>query len=247
METSNIYSHLCKHHIIELITQSPSLNKNLNEKLKFKKIIKELKITPTPLDISLLEALESRSSVRQLGPINFEALGTILYYSARVKDTHYNEDNYLKSFRPYCSAGARHSLELFCLTSKTTGMEDGMWYFDPFQLKLILIEIPSSYIESMYKKTEKLLDGNSPNVIILSLSILERTLSRYKNGLSLIWRDTGNLFATMALVCEGLQLKTCQLGLSEKFQYAEEVNHSMNSVWITGAMAIGSIKNNTEF
>jgi hypothetical protein len=42
----------------------------------------------------------------------------------------------------------------------------------------------------------------------------ERTLSRYENGDSLIWKDAGALTATLAFVAEALNLTFCPIGIT---------------------------------
>jgi hypothetical protein len=42
----------------------------------------------------------------------------------------------------------------------------------------------------------------------------ERTLSKYENGESLVWRDAGALLATLSLVAECLSLNCCAIGIT---------------------------------
>jgi len=76
-------------------------------------------------------------------------------------------------------------------------------------------------------------------LIFLFTALLPRTLSKYKNGLSLIWRDAGALITTISLVAEGLQLSSCPLGFSKPLINSDSFGIDEGDAWVMGGMVIG--------
>lgn len=184
--------------------------------------------------------LSERKSARLLKPFSKSKLLSVLYHSARVKSTSLSETGFLKSHRPFASAGGRHPIELVILTTGISDLTDGFWYFDPYQLFLKKVELPKEYENEIRSRASLLLNEKTiPPAIILSLAILHRTLSRYKNGVGLIWRDTGNVFGLISFVVLAHSIRSCDLGFSEEFRFSQMLGID-SSVWITGALALGA-------
>ncbi|AGH94322.1 hypothetical protein [Pseudobdellovibrio exovorus] len=186
-----------------------------------------------------LNTKPQRRSQRRLNSFECKKLRSILYHSCRVQDSVVTETNYLKTLRPYPSAGGRHPLELLCLTEGMKDLENGLWYFDPYKITLCKLDAPVGFTEHIFSLSAKLLENPAPPVVLLSVAILERTLSRYKNGLGLIWRDTGNMFSTISGIAQQHELESCQLGFSFEFQNANILGLKKEDVWITGGLALG--------
>ena len=67
----------------------------------------------------------------------------------------------------------------------------------------------------------------------------DRTLSRYKDGESLVWRDTGALIATISLVAECLNLNCCALVIIGEPHFSQLLN-SKGIVIGVGGLLVGS-------
>jgi len=66
----------------------------------------------------------------------------------------------------------------------------------------------------------------------------DRTLSRYNNGESLVWRDSGALAATIALVAECLHLSSCAIGITGE-PFISQILDSKGALVGVGGLLIG--------
>jgi SagB-type dehydrogenase family enzyme len=65
-----------------------------------------------------------------------------------------------------------------------------------------------------------------------------RTLSKYENGDSLVWRDAGALLMTISLVAEFLGLNCCALGITGEPSFSR-ILESREKVSGVGGLLIG--------
>jgi len=233
METTQ---YLRSHHSIE-IQEEPRLTPW--PKVSISEPRRIIEVRQAAIQKDFRGVLERRRSARQLQSVDAQSALSVLYDSARVKDGDTTENGFHRTSRPYPSAGGRHPLELFCVCNDVSGLERGTWYFDPFRLKLILTALPDKFAEGINQRACALLGESQPPMVIVAVGVVNRTLSRYENGLSLVWRDTGNLFGIMSLVCVAHEMQSCQLGISEEFSFQESIGLGGEPLWITGGMAVG--------
>jgi SagB-type dehydrogenase family enzyme len=195
-----------------------------------------------PNEPKIFDILGQRRSKRAYSNLSVEEICSLLFYGCRINETWNSQYGSLVSSRPSPSAGASHPFEILCLTPNVEKMAKGCWYFDPFQLNLHLLSVPVSFCSIYEQLTISSINVESskkPPLIILFAAILDRTLSKYKNGLSLIWRDAGALAATICFTAEGLNLNSCPLGFSAPLLNIQELGIIEDDAWVMGGVAIG--------
>ena len=167
------------------------------------------------LSMPLEEVLRNRRSIRAFAPIDATRLSTLLYHSARIRVTWQGPGEYPASSRAAPSAGARHPLDLVVIPGEIEGMEKprldrgSPYLFDPMTCELVSIDDPwgDAFRESL--SHAKGLLGATPAVVLVLAARMDRTFSRYRGGISLIYRDAGALLATIGLVASALGLSCC--------------------------------------
>lgn len=191
-------------------------------------------------DPGVLKILSERQSRRAFVPLSIEQLNDVLFHACRVRSSWKAEGEFVASSRPAPSAGARHPIECVCLINNVEGVESGCWYFDPFALSLQRAKVPNSFLHHFNKLTSDVLhEKTRPPVVILFVAILEKTLSRYPQGMSLVWRDAGALAATIAMTAEALELAACPLGFSSKMIFPKSFGLTPTQAWVMGGIALG--------
>ena len=76
-------------------------------------------------------------------------------------------------------------------------------------------------------------------VIIWFAAQFDRTLAKYENGESLVWRDCGALLATISLVAEALDLNSCAVGITGE-PYVSQMLTSNKQVIGAGGIILGA-------
>lgn len=220
---------------IIILNDSSKYPAKINYKIGIRK-----KITCISMDkISFWEVLERRRSNRGGGAVTIERLSQLLHCSARVQSSNLAEDGSIKTKRPYAGAGGRHSIEILCLANNVIGLNPGIWHFNPFISELGQIEINNKFIEELNVEVKKLLNvEENPPLVLVYLSDVKKLTSRYQNGISLLFKDAGNLSATISLACEALGLNSCQLGLNSEFNFYQDIGVCKDRMWIVGAHSV---------
>lgn len=191
------------------------------------------------LAISVGSALTSRRSTRHFDPLDPRALSTLLYHSARIHDFLPSEDGYPATARAAPSAGARHPIDLILVADVDAYIpapgeaQSSAYLFEPLTCQLVALPSEDAeWVAAVPSKVE-LLIGSRPPVTLILGARLERTFSRYRGGLSLVYRDAGAFMAVIATVASALQLNCCVLATPT------ETVMPMNK-WIdVGGLAIG--------
>lgn len=191
-------------------------------------------------DKGLFEVFSTRRSTRKFSSININEVCSLLFNGCRVRETWTSPNGKLLSSRPTPSAGASHPIEIICIASDVQGMQRGCWYFDPYGLTLHLIPVSHNFCTVYENLASSVLESEiKPPLLILFPTILRKTLSRYKNGLSLVWRDVGALTATLCFAAQGLKLNSCPLGFSHPLISANYFGLNEGESWVMGGVAIG--------
>jgi SagB-type dehydrogenase family enzyme len=158
-----------------------------------------------PDDTALAALLDRRRSERCFGPLTFDALSSVLVGAARLISYGPAEDGYQRSWRTYPSAGGRHAIDMVAAVGDVEGLRPGLWYFDPALLDFVSYN--RSAAAAIDEVRQALEVTEPPPAAVFAVATLERTLSRYPAGTSLVWRDCGAaLFA--------LHLRAAELGLA---------------------------------
>jgi SagB-type dehydrogenase family enzyme len=200
---------------------------------------------PKPADklaIPLGDVLRARRSTRSFSTLDTAQLSTLLYHSARVRETWVGPGGFPCSSRSTPSAGARHPVDLVIIPGKMTGpgatdlARDSPFIYDPMTCELVRLSGPSAeaFRDGLDHVSQML--GGTPSVLLAMVARLERTFSRYRGGLSLVYRDAGALLATIGLVASAIGLRGCPLARGTAF------NEDLETLpgWVdVGGVALG--------
>lgn len=165
--------------------------------------------SPMRKSAPLLEALQQRNTVRNFGRVNTTDLADFLWYACRSLETWPSEIGFELEHRAAPSAGAIHPIHL--LINKAG--ESGWWLYEP--RGHFLVELPDApkILSDLHAHAREVLDAPEA-VKFLFLAEPGKTLAKYSDGCSLIWRDAGVLLGVMALAAQGLTLNFCPLGIT---------------------------------
>lgn len=191
----------------------------------------------------LHEVLRVRRSVRRFSALSGRALSTLLYHAARTRWAWTADDGYPASSRAAPSAGARHPIDIVVVPGGPSDLYDcplpgaSGYLYDPARCCLTVLATADA---GRYRNTMRWVAsvlGSAPAVVLALAGRPERTLSRYRGGLSLLYRDAGALTATIGLVATGLGLRHCPVARA-----VPETDVAMADVgrWVdAGAIAVG--------
>lgn len=177
-------------------------------------IIPLSKVEMPPSD-SFFSVHESRKTRRDFADkeINVDELGTFLYHTARVKQK-FDDDKGGVTFRPAQAGGALHSIEIYPLVSTCDGLEAGLYHYNPQEHHLEKLSLITQQCKHMLLLGRgMMLNQSEPQVQLLFASRFRRVQWKYESlAYSIILKDVGCLYQTMALVAEGMGLAGVALG-----------------------------------
>lgn len=182
---------------------------------------------PTALE----ELLASRRSERTMGPVALEDVARLLHSVCAVHFSHRGPDG-LESYRAHPSAGARHPLDLVLYAETVVGLSPGAWLLDAWAMKLTRLDIQVE----MERVAAALRTPGPPPLTLFACASADRTLTRYPDGATLVWRDAGVLLGYLHLAAFDMGLGSCIVGTSG---VVSKISALPGAVDI-GALAVGS-------
>lgn len=164
------------------------------------------------------EVLALRRSGRIPGeaPISIGELGALLHTSACIEFI--GDDPALPcpvSFRPSPSGGGLHSLEIYPLVYRCTGLSPGAYRYDPAGHRLEFIAADKSLLNSYLEENPhaQIENAGLPHVRLIVTSRILRDAWKYeKIAYRLVLQDLGCLYQTLSLTATALGLASCILG-----------------------------------
>lgn len=160
-------------------------------------------------DYSLDAVLTSRRTQRQFGPLSDDQLGNVLWRSCGSSQSWPSPYGFDLEQRAAPSAGAIHPIHvLICRPN-----DPRWWLYQPQGHYLVEIQGAAVRLEGLVQQTSEVLDSDHA-VHMLFVAEPGKTLTKYKDGCSLIWRDAGALLAVVALTAQAHGLHFCPLGLT---------------------------------
>jgi SagB-type dehydrogenase family enzyme len=190
----------------------------------------------TKLTLPFSEVISNRRSFRKFRSVTKEQLGELLWYTAKVKSPHIQDNGYILTHRGAPSAGARHPIDIIIYTPNMLGNEN-FYYYNPFDHSL-------NQLVNNHTDTAPLIDHVSKIVPIENGTLLwfvaheNRTAAKYEHPESLIWRDSGALINSIQLTCTALSLNSCPIGsLGEP--YISDFFGGGKGIFGTGGIIIG--------
>jgi SagB-type dehydrogenase family enzyme len=164
-------------------------------------------------DVPFTQVLESRSSRREPGdpPLSAAQLGEFLYRSARVKKM---VEAAGVSFRPSPAGGALHELEIYPVVRDCTGLEPGLYHYNPLDHALYRVAALTPLVSALVELARFTSDHDKPPQVLLVLAArFQRLQLKYRSVCyAVILKNVGALYQTMYLVATAMGLSPCGLG-----------------------------------
>ncbi|UMY49286.1 nitroreductase family protein [Pseudomonas azotoformans] len=155
------------------------------------------------------QVIEGRKSDRQFGPIDDQQLGALLWQACRCREVWPSDLGFDLEHRSTPSAGAIHPIHV--LINKPGDCR--WWLYQPQGHYLVELIKASEQLAGLLEHSAKVLEGPSA-VRLLFVAEPGKTLTKYDEGCSLVWRDAGALLAILALTAHAQGLTFCPLGIT---------------------------------
>jgi SagB-type dehydrogenase family enzyme len=155
------------------------------------------------------EVLADRRSRRKFGSLEISTLSTFLWLGCKTRERSAAASGVVWEHRPAPSAGGRHPIDILILDQFEKLATVSL--YDPISHALIQLGCDSQIVQQLAATGQQLLP-HTEGLVIWFAAQFDRTLSKYDDGESLVWRDAGALLATMHLTAEALRLNFCALG-----------------------------------
>ncbi len=173
----------------------------------------ELPQSRSPLELSLEEAILTRTSARRLAPVQLtlEQVATMLHCSYGV--TRDNQGTlFPRPFRAVPSAGALFPLELYFHSVSVEGLSGGLYHYNPARGNLRRLhegdlrdEVASSLVQSEF--------AHDASIVLLITALFERSAFKYgERGYRFTLLEAGHVAQNMTLVANGLGLGSVTIG-----------------------------------
>jgi SagB-type dehydrogenase family enzyme len=159
--------------------------------------------------------LESRRSVRDHGervPTRGE-LAELLYRAARVRAVVAGGAHGQLTNRPYPSAGAAYPLELYPVVGRGSGLERGIYHYDPVGHTVRRTGAGEEAVRDLLDQARQSagLDGEPP-LVLMVIARFDRMSARHGGSpYSGLLADVGALVQTLYLVATAMGLAPCAL------------------------------------
>lgn len=174
-----------------------------------------------------LEVVSRRRSQRTFRPLTSEQLNALLWHSSRTIDLSPPRLQVRWEHRPAPSGGGRHPIDVVIIQPKASG--DEMFLYQSIPHALATLNANQENINELLLAAEKILPRQEATLLWFGAQF-ERTLSRYENGDSLVWKDVGALTATFSFVAESLNLNFCPLGITGE----PHLSRCLQTIKVTG-------------
>lgn len=188
--------------------------------------------------VNFFDIIESRASRREFEKLPIDRLSVLLWYSAKTRLVAKLDKGNLWQHRPTPSAGGRHPIDILIINSN--GEEYAPIYlYDPVAHALCQLSFSNEILKKFLETINNVVPIGKATVIWFAAQF-GRTLSKYENGESLVWRDAGALLATMAFAAEALNINCCPIGITGE-PWISEILSSNKLVVGAGGCLFGNI------
>lgn len=158
---------------------------------------------------AIFEILRERRTTRQFGRLDDTALSDFFWHACRSLEAWPSEMGFDLEHRAAPSAGAIHPIHVVINRPGDTRW----WLYEPHGHFLVELPTATSRLSGLLSHSQVVLEA--PDAVrLLFLAEPGKTLAKYSDGYSLVWRDAGALLGVMALVAQGLDLSFCPLGIT---------------------------------
>jgi len=185
---------------------------------------------------SFWRVFDSRRTRREFKALGKNHLSALLWYSSKTGTCKRLRSGYLWQHKPTPSAGGRHSIDIIVCNYKRNF--DSLELYDPISHSLGVLDIKRPIVvEKLITRIRKIIPFNEATLIFFAAQF-QKTLASYKNGESLVWRDSGALLATLYFVSEAMNLNCCGIGITTE-PFLSEALGSDGLVLGTGGCLVG--------
>lgn len=168
-----------------------------------------LPFAPGGPDRPFSEIIDARASDREFGFVDDQQLGAFLWLACRTRGVGSSKLGFDLEHRAAPSAGAIHPIHVVV---KRPG-DDRWWLYVPRYHQLAEIKHAPAKLAGLLDHSLQVLAGDQATRFLF-LAEPGKTLGKYQDGCSLIWRDAGALLGVMALTATAQGLNFCPLGIT---------------------------------
>jgi SagB-type dehydrogenase family enzyme len=195
-------------------------------------------------DPTLTAVLEDRHSVRDhddSAPLTLAQLGEFLFRTARVRHTMREGKNEL-SDRPYPSGGACHELEIYPVVENVSGLEPGLYHYDPVAHGLELVAGPGRPVTALSELARiSSVMRTPPQVTLVMAARPGRVMWKYQSmAYALTLKHVGVLYQVMYSVATAMGLAACALGGGDSDAFAHAAGVGYLNETSVGEFTLGS-------
>ena len=171
---------------------------------------------PVPVDAptedsNLVTVIERRRSVRDQGelPISLQQISRLLYYTVRVQDRLPGDHEELL-LRPVPAAGAIHEIEVYLAVGQCSGLQRGLYHYQPMAHQLSRIEVPNSVLAALLDDAALswAKPDEPPQVLLILTSRFQRLAWKYEG---IAYRLT---LLNAGVIIQSLYLLATEMGLA---------------------------------
>lgn len=155
------------------------------------------------------EVLDARVSHREFGSVDDNQLGSFLWMACRTRSMSASNLGFDLEHRAAPSAGAIHPIHIVVKRPNCARW----WLYEPRTHQLLELKHAPAKLSNLYDLSLQVLQGDQA-IRFLFLAEPGKTLGKYQNGASLVWRDAGVLLGVMALTAAAQGLNFCPLGIT---------------------------------
>ena len=157
---------------------------------------------------NFFSTISERRSRRKFLKLSTAELSNVLWFTCKTFEANQAEAAWQHRCTP--SAGGIHPIDV--LISTPAERRRNIYIYEPFSHSLRLVSgikvRPLQRLLSQVNEIVPVGDGT----LIWFVAQFQKTLSRYKHGESLVWRDSGALLANLCIVSEAFSLNCCAIG-----------------------------------
>jgi oxazoline/thiazoline dehydrogenase len=193
-------------------------------------------------DWTLTRALEERRSRYSVEPLPLTALAHLLFRACRVTSTRKDQMNggLLRKVHP--SGGSLHSLEVYVVAHRCTGLARGGYRYDPFAHALLRLRDADDDVMTLLRNAQSatLALKDLPSVLLIVSSRFRRVTRKYQSlAYHVILQEVGTLYQTIYLVGQTLGLAVSALGSGDSERFARVFATDFFAESSVGEMIVG--------
>ncbi|EKT4493103.1 nitroreductase family protein [Pseudomonas sp. YQ_6] len=155
------------------------------------------------------DVLDARMTVRRFGVLDDLELAQFLWHACRTRGVGASDLGFDLEHRAAPSAGAIHPIHVVL---KRPG-DSRWWLYQPITHELLELKKARLKFDGLFEHSQAVMSQEQATCILF-LAEPGKTLGKYQNGCSLVWRDAGVLLGVMALTAVAQGLSFCPLGIT---------------------------------